>query len=429
MRQTCGVYEAMWLARLHASSAHALYLHIPFCMRKCAYCDFASATTRRDDPLMAQYVQALIAEIDALASAGLLSQVETAYIGGGTPSMLGASLLKELVQAVRAAAPRLRELTCEANPDSLSDEVLQALVASGVTRLSMGVQSLNDQELTELGRLHDAESAADRVRAAVASGLDVSCDLMCATPTQTDESWLRTLEQVIGLNVDHVSVYPLQIEENTPFGQRWADGEPAFNDPEVQASRMELAARELERAGYVRYEVASYARGDKACRHNQAYWTGRPYLGLGAGASSMLTREAYQRLRTVYPQLPELDDDVARIRLAMTSGACEIAQGKREERAFDLELLDEAQAAAEDLMLGMRMSAGANPGLVGHARAVLGEHALDTAVAACVKRGLATWDGTRLVPTHEGWLLGNELYGTLWDLAPGEVRTVEVFGA
>ena len=357
-----------WMARLHDASAHALYLHVPFCVRKCA---------QANDPLMAAYVRSLRQQMREAHELGLLDGVQTAYVGGGTPTLVGASLLGSLVGDVRELAPGVAELSCETNPDSLGDEVLQALVRSGATRVSIGVQSLNDAELQALGRVHDARTACERVRAAVASGLDVSCDLMCATPCQDDASWQSTIAQVADLAVGHVSVYPLQLEEGTPLGERWADEGPAWNDSEVQAKRMEAAAAVLGDSGYVRYEVASYAREGKACRHNQA---------LASGVQDIAREPALEALR------------------------------------FDIELLDEAQAAAEDLMLGMRLSAGVGPELLGHARSTLGEARVDGAIASCVERDLAAWDGERLEPTHDGWLLGNELYGTLWDLAPGEVR-------
>jgi oxygen-independent coproporphyrinogen-3 oxidase len=155
---------------------------------------------------------------------------------------LGASRLARLVEGIREACPHLEELSCEANPDSLTDEVIDAAVGSGVTRLSVGVQSLEDVELERLGRLHTAVQAKERVGVAVASGLDVSVDLMCAIPSQTTRSWDRTLRDVVSLGVGHVSVYPLSIEEGTPLGRAYADVDPPWNDEDVQAERMERAA-------------------------------------------------------------------------------------------------------------------------------------------------------------------------------------------
>lgn len=415
--------RSSWEARLSRPSAQALYLHVPFCARKCSYCDFASWATRADDPLMAAYARALELQLDEVASLGLLEGCETAYVGGGTPSLLGAEELGGLVGRVRAVAPGLRELTCEANPDSLTDGVLAALAAAGATRLSVGVQSLSDAELRELGRLHTADEARERVRAAVATGLDVSVDLMCATPGQTTDSWRETLVGALALGVGHVSVYPLQIEEGTALDRRYADDPCLWNSEEAQASRMTEAQAVLEGSGFCRYEVASYALPGETCLHNRAYWTGLPYLGLGCGASGMLTTEGYLRLCEAAPHLPVAPLGTRRVRLTVESPREKIAREPRLAKlSFLLEFLDEGQAAAEDLMLGARLVEGLEPGLVAHAREVLGP-CVDEALDRLLKEGLLCLREGRLAPTERGWLLGNELFGQLWDLAPGEVST------
>jgi oxygen-independent coproporphyrinogen-3 oxidase len=200
-----------------------------------------------------------------------------------------------------------------------------------------------------LGRVHSAERAFDRLQAAVNTGLEVSADLMCAIPAQTDQSWARTVKRAISSGIVHVSVYPLQIEEGTPFDRLYGDAEATWNDTDVQARRMELAGRILATQGFTRYEVASYALGGRECRHNEAYWTARPYLGLGTNASSMLTREGYERLRKAAHQLPGLPPDASRVRLTCTDGRREIAEARGlSELHFDLEPMSEAQAAAED---------------------------------------------------------------------------------
>ncbi len=400
----------------------ALYLHVPFCARKCAYCDFASWATPAGDALMGTYARALEAQLDEVSALGLLQGCETAYVGGGTPTLLGEKDLGQLVgKVVSVAAPS--ELTCEANPDSLADEVLLAVREAGATRLSIGVQSLDDGELAELGRLHDAACARERVSAAVATGLDVSVDLMCATPAQTGESWLRSLGGVLALGVGHVSVYPLQIEEGTALDRRFSNDPCTWNDPEVQAERMSQAQAALEGRGYARYEVASYARAGKECRHNKAYWTGSPYVGLGTGASSMLDLEGYLRLSKACPRLPMAPADVRRVRLTVETPRRELAEAPRlSALSFSLEFLTEPQAVAEDLMLGARLVEGLRPELVGRARELFGAR-LDDTVDVLLARGLLGEKNGRLAPTEQGWLLGNELYGALWDLAPGEVAT------
>ncbi len=420
-----------WETRLHARAAAALYLHIPFCERKCAYCDFSSWSTLPGDPLMAAYARALRSQLAELGAAGLLSSCQTAYLGGGTPSLLGATELSALVRAVANATGAL-ELSVEANPESFCEAMGGSLAEAGATRVSLGVQSLDDGELDILGRIHDAETARSALRFAVASGLDVSCDLMCAIPHQTSGSWGRSLEGVLDAGVVHASVYPLIVEEGTAFGRAVADGSMEEPSDEREAACMEEAWRVLARAGLLRYEVASYALPGHACMHNQAYWTGCPYLGLGSSASGMLTREGYLALRErCCPQLPEPALGSTRLRLRVLSGRRQLAADPRlSSLSFELEELDEGQTAAEDLMLGARLSRGLNPALVSHARGALGPSRVDGALAGCVRRGLlARGEEGWLVPTHQGWLLGNELYGTLWDLAEGETRVSRCHGA
>ena len=407
-----------WEARLERASAYALYLHVPFCAQKCAYCDFASWATRKGDPLMSAYIDALVSQVRELEDLGALEGLRTAYVGGGTPSLLGAPALGRLVARASALGPE--ELSCEANPDSMGDDVIDALLSNGATRVSIGVQSLNDFELRELGRLHDAELAQERVRAAVDSGLDVSCDLMCAIPGQTDASWHETLEAAIALGTTHVSVYPLMIEEGTAFDRRYSNEDCDWNSDEVQACRMQKAQVELKRHEFNQYEVASYANNGKVCKHNISYWTGQPYLGLGTKASSMLTLKLYLKLFEKCESLPAPPSGVSRARLTVKNSRSEIACDPRvASLRFDIEFLTEAQAAAEDLMLGARMRAGLDPGLVFHARRVL--PSLDECLGGLVADGYLQTQGRRLAPTERGWLLGNELYERRWGLAPGDV--------
>ena len=382
-----------------ANSVGALYVHIPFCVRKCAYCDFASSATCVGDPSIGDYVRRQISDIGRFAKLGLLRECKTAYIGGGTPTLLGASMLSELVSAVRRECPRIEELTFEANPDTLDDAILSEVPKCGATRVSIGVQSLVDDELEELHRVHNARVACERMAAAVESGLDVSVDLMCAIPAQTAESWQRSLAKVIDMGVDHVSVYPLAIEEGTEFGRRYGDMQPTWNDEDVQARRMLLARSMLEDAGYCRYEVASYARPGKRCMHNIAYWTGVTYLGLGSGAASMLDPTQYEAVRGVMRELPKTDGTCSRVRVSLLSN--------------EVELMTSNQAKAEDLMLGMRLVDGVDAASVP-----------ERTRTDLMDAGLARMAGKRLVPTTRGWLLGNELYGAMWDLARGEVRTL-----
>lgn len=266
----------------------ALYLHIPFCRAKCLYCDFDSRalTGCALEEAIGAYCEGLSAQVDAHGNAGELSEVETVYVGGGTPSLLGGRLVG-LVDYVRAYCEPV-EFTCEANPESFTLDLAQALRAAGVTRISLGVQSLNASELKAIGRVHSAEQAMLAIAQAKAAGFSTSCDVMCGLPGQTLDTFAETLRSLVTLNPDHVSVYPLQLEEGTPLARMEEAGEMEVPDEDFQAQCMDLAAEVLEEAGYERYEVASYAKPGHRCRHNIAYWTGKPYLGLGRSAASML---------------------------------------------------------------------------------------------------------------------------------------------
>ena len=266
----------------------ALYLHIPFCRAKCLYCDFDSRalTGCALEEAIGAYCEGLSAQVDDHGNAGELSEVETVYVGGGTPSLLGGRLVG-LVDLVRSYCEPV-EFTCEANPESFTLDLAQALRAAGVTRISLGVQSLNASELKAIGRIHSAEQAMLAVAQAKAAGFSTSCDVMCGLPGQTLDTFAETLRSLVTLNPDHVSVYPLQLEEGTPLARMEETGEMEVPDEDFQAQCMDLAAEVLEETGYERYEVASYAKPGHRCRHNIAYWTGKPYLGLGRSAASML---------------------------------------------------------------------------------------------------------------------------------------------
>lgn len=386
----------------------ALYLHIPFCRAKCAYCDFDSRALCGEtlEDAAARYLEALLARLDAFGEAGALAGVRTVYAGGGTPTVLGPRLAG-LVRRVRSwCAPA--ELTCEANPESFDDAMAAALAEAGATRVSLGVQTLEPAELAAIGRIHSAEQALAAVARGRAAGLDVSCDLMCGLPGQTRESWRRTLSGIVGAAPDHVSVYPLTLEEGTPLARR-AQADPALEpDADLQAWCMEEARRELRAEGFAPYEVASYARPGHECAHNVAYWTGESYLGLGRSAAGMLSEGEWDALAALFGG-ETAGAGAARVRYVQRDDA-----GTR----FDVERLTAREAAAEDLMLGMRMTRGVGPELLGRARALAGEKNVVAAVDEALARGLAAWapDG-RLAPTERGWLLGNELYGLMWDLA------------
>ncbi len=411
-----------WQSKYNQTATSALYLHIPFCSQKCFYCDFSSWSTRQDDSRMKNYVKALKHQLDDAAQLGLLAATKTVYMGGGTPSLLGQDAA-DLAQHTSAIV-NPDEFSIEANPDSLSDDLLASLTTGGVTRISLGVQSFNDNELKKLGRIHSADQAYDRVFAAKEHGYDVSVDLMCAIPEQTESSWEFSLSRFISLGVNHVSVYPLTIEDGTALAKQTQDKDIPWNAYDVQADRMQTASKMLQAAGFERYEVASYARNQKSCKHNKMYWTGESYLGLGTSAASMLTASEYDALAKENASLPSRPQDATRVRLVVLDSPKKIAEGvSLFSTEFDVEFLTYREAVAEDLMLHARLTEPIAPTLLDESEQVFGALTLQEVFDACVQDELLECVDAAdseikasYRPTKKGWLLGNELYGRLWEL-------------
>ena len=406
----------------------ALYAHVPFCAQKCRYCDFDSRSFAPCDLSAALdvYFEQLFSRLDTFGKAGALDQIRTVYVGGGTPSLAGERLVKLARRISMWCKPV--EFTCEANPESLTAELAAALAKVGVTRVSLGVQTLDNTELTAIGRIHDADRALAAIATVKNAGLDVSCDLMCGLPGQTAASWKRTLDGVLAAAPHHVSVYPLTLEEGTPLYRMACRDESLEPDEDFQAACMDTARERLSAAGYHPYEVASYALDGHECVHNIAYWTGQGYLGLGRSAAGMLDAEDFDRLAGLFPGVSSRGD-AHRVRLVQRDDAA---------TAFEAEYLSQREAAAEDLMLACRMTRGVGPDLLVRAARVIPTGELAASCDRALELGLATWvpDGVegyagriaskdviagracaRLAPTHLGWLDGNVLFELFWGLA------------
>ena len=263
-----------------------IYVHVPFCRSKCQYCDFYSLTCK-DDRSIETYLRAICAHIRESGPLTPGYKVDTIYFGGGTPSFLGADALATILTTIRRSfdVDPNAEITLEANPDSVSDQLLRRLKAEGFNRISLGVQSDNDEMLKKLGRPHDYAqviSAVQRIRKAGFKNL--SLDLMYGLPGQTLINWKDTLERVITLNPEHISCYALKVEEGTPFYQ--VKDMLNIADDDTQAD-MYLAAVEILRSyGFRQYEISNFARKGLYSRHNMKYWSGGEYLGFGPNASS-----------------------------------------------------------------------------------------------------------------------------------------------
>ena len=362
----------------------ALYVHVPFCKRRCAYCDFSTCAVASDSPKLDSYVDEMVSAIRAASRSGELGAIETVYFGGGTPTFLGNRRLSNLLYTLSLSMHLTPDVECtvEANPDSLTLPMVKDLYALGATRISLGVQSFDDGLLSFLGRIHTSEQAKRAIETAQVRFDNVSIDLMCGLPGQTEEGFRADLECALSAGVKHVSIYPLMVEEGTPLYHRVERGEVRVDD-DLGADLMQVASEVLCNAGMHRYEVASYSFDGFESRHNTAYWTGKPYLGLGDGAVSM-RQNTLERQRVKGGEV--------------------------------IEALDPFEMAAEDLMLGMRMSRGVSDDLLEDSSILLPD--APAAFEELREEGLAEHRGDAWAPTEKGWLFGNRLYGKLYELAP-----------
>lgn len=272
-----------------------LYVHIPFCVSKCSYCDFLSFPANQ--AAQEEYVSQLIGEIRYRSAKCQEYQVVTIFIGGGTPSILEGELMERLISALRShySIHPWAELTIEANPGTLNPEKLKRYRALGINRISIGLQSANNRELKNLGRIHTYETFLKSYEMVRTAGFtDINIDLMSALPGQTVQSWRNTLKKVTMLRPEHISAYSLIIEEGTPFYERYGQdgllgtaGSP-LPDEESEREMYYVTKDYLRSHGYERYEISNYAKPGNECRHNIGYWTGVEYLGFGLGASSYI---------------------------------------------------------------------------------------------------------------------------------------------
>ena len=274
-----------------------LYIHIPFCERKCRYCGFLSFEGCGRD-LMDKYINALCLEIASSAPSGD-AVTDTVFIGGGTPSLLGIDDIKKIMSAVRENY-RLSddaEITCESNPGSLTAGKLAAMRDSGINRISIGVQSFDDAVLGTPGRIHDGEEALRAFGLARSAGFDnINLDLMFGIPGQTDAQWDETLGTATGLAPEHISFYSLQLEPGTPFYEAYKNEEMELSDDKTERGMYHRAVRALRDAGYVHYEISNASLPGRQCRHNFKYWNYGDYIGAGLGASSFHDGRRYKNV-------------------------------------------------------------------------------------------------------------------------------------
>lgn len=351
---------------------HHLYVHVPFCRRRCSYCDFSIAV-RKLVP-STDYLLALEAELEFRAPER--SQLQTIYLGGGTPSLLGGDGIHRLLDAVRARfdVETGAEVTLEANPDDLTLDVAKAWRAAGVNRISIGAQTFDPKSLEWMHRTHSADQTSRAVDAAHTAGLDdLSLDLIFALPSDLQRDWDHDLTRALSLEPSHLSLYGLTVEEGTPLGH-WRARGTVHEAPEENYEREFLGAHErLMAAGLEHYEVSNYALPGARARHNSSYWRRVPYLGLGPSAHSF---DGTRRLWNIR--------EYAAWSRAVLSAGSPVADG---------ETLGDESVEAERVYLGLRTSDGleATPAMLDAARPWVAE-------------GWAAVRGTRLTLTATGWL-------------------------
>lgn len=274
-----------------------IYIHIPFCAKKCDYCDFLSM--RADEGTKIEYVNGLIREIELSKDMMKGYQVDTVFIGGGTPSILREDYIEKIMQTLKdnCELSENAEITIECNPGTVNLKKLETYKKSGINRISFGLQSANDSELRELGRIHDFAGFVESYKMARQAGFNnINVDLMSALPGQTPESYRDTLNKVIELNPEHISAYSLIVEDGTPMEERVEQNLVTLPDEDTEREMYYLTREIALKNGYKRYEISNYAKAGYECRHNKGYWKRVEYLGFGLGAASLYQNKRYSNV-------------------------------------------------------------------------------------------------------------------------------------
>ncbi len=321
-----------------------LYVHIPFCARKCNYCDFLSFPAAQET--QNAYLKQMITEIEFTSAMCRDYEISSVFIGGGTPSLLEPAALKSILDCIRYRYRLAKdaEVTVECNPGSLLRHKFSVYREAGVNRLSIGLQSADRDELQTLGRIHTYEEFLKCYQGARMEGFNnVNVDLICGVPGQSFESWKKTLRSVVMLKPEHLSVYDLIVEEGTPFARMREEGTLSLPDEDTSARMDEFTRSFLGSHGFERYEVSNWARPGKICRHNTGYWTGVPYLGFGIGAASYFDGYRWSNTRVLSEYLSVDFENTA-----------EAFAGIRR----DLRLLSEKERMEEFMYLGLRRTCG-----------------------------------------------------------------------
>lgn len=419
----------------------SLYIHIPFCIRKCLYCDFLSfpvgdesyknqlrtgvVKAAETSPIQ-NYVNLLCREIAFCAQTYKKYRVISVFLGGGTPSLLAAEEMRRIMDVVKASFVLAEdaEITVECNPGTVTAEKLSYYITSGINRLSIGLQSTDDDELARIGRIHDYDTFLRTYRLAREAGFDnINVDLMTALPGQTTASYQRTLAQVCDLSPEHISAYSLILEKGTPlYGNQ---KKYAFPDEDEERELYYMTERVLSKAGYHRYEISNYAREGRECRHNKVYWRRGSYLGLGQGASSMVRNVRWKNPdgsadyavcvekltadgpeRAVYAGETQTDPAARERPAKMEDFAKRLCRFGLQE----VQILSRPEQMEEFMFLGLRLMEGVEESMFLEAFGVSVEEVYGETVKRLVGQGLLVREDGRLFLTPFGIDVSNQVF-------------------
>ena len=383
----------------------AVYVHIPFCLSKCNYCDFN--TYEGIETLMPSFVEALSKEIDLWARRLGRPKVSSIFLGGGTPSYLPSRSVFDLLGEINDTMLVCddAEITLEANPDDVSPDKVDVWLEAGFNRISIGVQSFDNRILASLSRRHTADAARQAVHTARDVGFrNINIDLMFGLPRQSVADWTRTLDDAVGLQTEHLSLYGLQIEPGTPLHRDVQIGTIQTPSDDLAADMYEMAMDDLHDAGYEHYEISNWAKPSHRSRHNLAYWLNRPYIGVGPGAHSSLQGRRFANMKSPrrYIRAIQAVDGLQEF------GREEISNG---DFAVDfLEITSPITAMSETMMLGMRLAEGVSKSEFKRRFISSMEEIYGAEIDLLTNAGLIENRGNSIVLTRRGKLLGNSVF-------------------
>ena len=413
----------------------AIYIHIPFCKQKCLYCDFASYACFGEQEMRA-YTEALCHEIEVRAEeAAKVASAATVYFGGGTPSVLPIDCLERIVAALKSFGfwNTPAEATIEVNPGTADLAKLKRLRAAGFDRISFGVQSLQDDELRAIGRIHSASQALEAIDLAKQAGFErISCDLIYGLPGQTMASLKDTLLRLIATGIEHISVYGLILEEGTPLEHLVGSGKVSLPDDDTSADMYELVQQVLKERGFERYEISNYAKNGQYSRHNTVYWQYYPYIAFGAAAcgfdvndnTATNVRNTYYANASQANSSDSFEMPMAYRRTGLSTVPEYIATAKalepdawRSSSLYSIEELTAAQQLEEFMFMGLRRAQGAD---LAEAQTRFGVDVwqrYQAELAAYIAQGLVRYDAfaKRLALTEAGMEVGNQIFAIFVD--------------